>query len=81
MVARMEASSVHGHTSAEQMVSGGYVQTVPYMGAGMASYWHMVDVPMVYVFLVLDSTDDLAAGNFESIGAAETLHSAQSLPF
>ena len=57
------------------------MQTVPYIGAGMVSCWRTVDVPMVYVFLVLDSSDDPVAGNFERIGAAETLHSAQSLPF
>ena len=77
----MEASLAHGHTSAEQMVSGGYVQMVPYMDAGMVSYLRTVDVPIVYVFLALGSTDDLVAGNFERIGASETLHSAQSLPF
>ena len=72
---------VHGHTSAENMVSWGYVQTVQYMGLEIVSYWCTVDVPMAYVYLVLDSSDDLVVGNFERIGAAETLHSAQSLPF
>ena len=48
---------------------------------GCGSYWRTVDVPMVDVFLILDSTDDLASGNFERIGASETLHSTQSLPF
>ena len=57
------------------------MQTVPYMGVGMLSYWRTIDVPMVYKFLVLDSTDELVAGNFERIGAAETLHSDLLLPF
>ena len=57
------------------------MQTMQYMDEGLVSYMFTVDVPMVYVFLVVDTSDDLVAGNFEKIGDDETLHSALSWLF
>ena len=57
------------------------MQKMQYMDEGLMSYMFTVDVPMVYVFLVLDTSADLVAGNFEKNGAAETLHSALSWSF